>query len=136
MKGKARQLGMLWNELAVELGFCKSGVEIKNEYNYLLNQFKKHHLIAKRSGEGAIKWPYYAHLKDALIKNPSVTPVCTLDSRDFKDLFVEQKFRNEDIFYFQKVLSIHPLIRRLKNTISSVILLLLQWKAEIKFWKP
>lgn len=33
MKGKARQLGMLWKELANELGFGCTGLEIKNEYN-------------------------------------------------------------------------------------------------------
>lgn len=84
-KGKARQIGMLWNDLSNELGDNFSGLELKNQYNYLLNQFKKHNLIAKRSGEGAINWPFYTALKEHLIKNPTVTPVCLLDDGEVKN---------------------------------------------------
>ena len=40
MKGKARQISCLWNELANELGNQFFGAEIKIQHNYLLNQFK------------------------------------------------------------------------------------------------
>jgi hypothetical protein len=80
MRGKAKQIGILWSELAKELELGISGLETKTEYNYLLNQFKKHNLIAKRYGEGAVKWMFYTMLKESLIKNPTVSPVCLLDN--------------------------------------------------------
>lgn len=80
LKNKAKQLGKLWQELSKEFGSDFTGLELKNQYNNLLNQFKKHHIIASRSGEGAVNWPYYNALKESLIKNPKVSPICVLDN--------------------------------------------------------
>ena len=73
MKGKAKQTSILWSELAKELGDEFFGTEVKIQYNYLLNQFKKHNLIARKSREDAVKWPFYSALKNSVITiRPSI----------------------------------------------------------------
>jgi hypothetical protein len=72
LKNKAKQLGKLWQELSKEFVSDYIGLELKNQYNYLLNAIKKHHIIANRSDERVVNWPYYNALKDSLIKNPKV----------------------------------------------------------------
>ncbi|KAI5153613.1 hypothetical protein ENBRE01_3211 [Enteropsectra breve] len=47
-KGKARQIGELWEAIAAEIDLEITGVDARTQYNYLLNQFKKHDLIAKK----------------------------------------------------------------------------------------
>jgi hypothetical protein len=90
-KGKARQLSLLWDELAVFLSAEKTGLEARSAYNYLVLQFKKYNIIAKRTGEGAVKWPYYKILKETIINNPVVSPVCIIDNG-----IIEQSDANED----------------------------------------
>ncbi|KAI5154197.1 hypothetical protein ENBRE01_3324 [Enteropsectra breve] len=79
-KGKARQIGELWEAIAAEIDLETTGVDARTQYNYLLNQFKKHDLKAKKSGEGAVKWRFYKLFKDNFIKNPVISPVALIDT--------------------------------------------------------
>ncbi len=59
VKGKSRQIGAVWDELAREVKEKLIGVAARIQYNYIFNQFKKHKLIAVRNGESGIKWKYF-----------------------------------------------------------------------------
>ncbi|KAI5150497.1 hypothetical protein ENBRE01_1533 [Enteropsectra breve] len=89
MKGRARQVGILWNSLSEEIGNDISGAEARIQYNYLLTQYKKHDLIARRSGESTVKWKYYAILKEHLFKNPTISPIAVVDNDGLLDEQVE-----------------------------------------------
>lgn len=80
MKGKSRQITNIWNDLAAEISTDISGQDARVQYNYLVNQYKKHNQIAKRSGEGGVKWRFYDMLKQFISKSPVITPIATLDS--------------------------------------------------------
>lgn len=80
VKGKAKQLRTCWDKLGLEIGKDVSGKEAQNEYNYLIGQFKKHSKIAKRSGEGAIRWKWYSILKPLIGNDHNIKPLNLLDT--------------------------------------------------------
>ncbi|KAI5152091.1 hypothetical protein ENBRE01_2562 [Enteropsectra breve] len=99
-KGKAKQTGDVWTELVREISAELTGVEARVEYNYLLNQFKKHKLIADKSGEGSVRWKHYLTFKDCLLRTPAVTPICTADSARFENPVIFDSlsdFENSDL---------------------------------------
>ena len=53
----------------------------KNKYNHLIQEYRRHHLKSKVSGESAVKWQYYTILKDFLSKDPSIKPTNVVDSQ-------------------------------------------------------
>ena len=79
-KGRARQISALWDSLAAKIDPLISGSAARNQYNYLVSQFKKHSAKAKVSGEGAVTWRYYNLLKEHLQNHPAISPVALLDS--------------------------------------------------------
>ena len=76
-KTHAHKIKKLWEDIALGVDFALSGAEEKKKYNYLLGEFRKHALVAKKSGAGAIKWRFYEPLKHHLLKDSSEAPVDT-----------------------------------------------------------
>lgn len=80
-KSHAHKIKILWDEIGHKVDGELTGPAAKNKYNYLVQEYRRHHLKSKISGEGAVKWQYYAILKDFLSKNPSIKPTNVVDSQ-------------------------------------------------------
>lgn len=90
VKGKARQTGEVWNAIAKEISEELTGVEVRMEYNYLFTQYKKHKLIADKSGEGCVRWRFYQLFKDSISRTPSIAPICVLDSSSNRTISADE----------------------------------------------
>lgn len=58
-KSSAHQIKKLQGEIGVSLGDNHNSSDAKNKYNYLIGEFRKHHVVAKSSREGKIRWRFY-----------------------------------------------------------------------------
>ena len=47
----------------------------------MVQEYRRHYLKSKISGEGAVKWQYYAILKDFLSQDPSIKATNVVDSQ-------------------------------------------------------
>lgn len=77
----AHKIRHLWMDVAKGIDESLTCEAVKNKYNYLLREFRQHHMKAKASGEGAIRWQFYATLKGHLLSDPSVQPQDYIESQ-------------------------------------------------------
>lgn len=79
-KKKAMQLSKLWNELAAGVAEDLTGEIVKNEYNYLLGQYRTQLTKAKVSGSGAPTWRFFDLMHSTLHKDPSINPAILVNT--------------------------------------------------------
>ncbi len=94
VKGKARQIASVWDDLAKEIGQNINGTEARTQYNHLFNQFKKHKLIADRSGEGSVRWKHFNLFKETLNRVPAIEPMCVIDSANPVPILKNDEMKN------------------------------------------
>lgn len=102
-KAHAHKINKFWIEIGQKVDATLSCEAVKTKYNYLVQEYRKHHSRAKISGEGAIKWQYYAILREYLSKDPSINPTTVVDSQSYAsptspDISTATLEINEDFF--------------------------------------